>query len=295
MTPSVSRAARAMAGDKPVGRLAALPSWQVSEPYLLEAPVARNTRIGDRYFRLRLHAPAIARHARPGQFVMLTAAREARREPVLPRPMALLDWDAEAGHIDIIYGVVGPGTRLLTSFTTGERIVVTGPLGRGFDLDNGSDRVLLAGRGIGACSLTALAGAAVRRGIDVIALDSARHADALVGQGIYRSAGITSVIGVIDADGSSDIGLVAERLRAILGDRPARQIFTCGSARLFGLCRQLAEDSRADLQVSLEARMACGIGYCHGCSAGRRSADAEDPLICRDGPAFRWLGSEDEH
>lgn len=295
MTSNVSAAARTVAGDRLMGRLSPLPPWQVTAPSLVEAPVVCNTHVGDRYFWLRLHAPAITRHSRPGQFIMLSAVREARCEPVLPRPMALLDWDAEAGYIDVIYGVVGPGTRLLADFTVGERIVTTGPLGRGFDLDGASGRVLLAGRGIGTCSLTALAGAAVRRGIDVIALDSARHPAALVGQGIYRSAGVASVIGVTDADGSSDMSAVAGRLRAILDDRPVGQIFTCGSARLFGLCQQFAEDSGADLQVSLEAHMACGIGYCHGCSAGRRSADAEDPLICRDGPAFRWLGSEDEH
>jgi len=43
------------------------------------------------------------------------------------------------------------------------------------------------------------------------------------------------------------------------------------------------------VQVSLEAHMACGLGYCHGCATGTRTADEESPLICRDGPVFRLV------
>src|SRR5487761_1292944 len=111
MTSNVSAAARTVAGDRLMGRLSPLPPWQVTAPSLVEAPVVCNTHVGDRYFWLRLHAPAITRHSRPGQFIMLSAVREARCEPVLPRPMALLDWDAEAGYIDVIYGVVGASAR----------------------------------------------------------------------------------------------------------------------------------------------------------------------------------------
>lgn len=270
------------------GRLVPLPRAAGGEPALLEAPVLRNDRLGDRYVWLRLDAPAVARRALPGQFVMLTAARDADPGPVLPRPMALLDWDAGTGHVDVVYGVVGEGTARLASFAPGERMVTVGPLGRGFDLDAGSRRVLLVGRGIGTCSLTALARAAAGRGVEVVALDSARHPGALVGRSVYRDAGLDELIEVTDADGGSEVTRVEDRLRAVLRGRPVQQVFTCGSGRLFDLCRRLAADTDADLQVSLEAHMACGLGYCHGCSTGRRSDEAEDPLICRDGPVFRW-------
>ncbi|GAB0105191.1 dihydroorotate dehydrogenase electron transfer subunit [Nocardia sp. JMUB6875] len=272
------------------GRLATLPAWTTGVPGIAahHAEVLANSARGDRYWQLRLRAPDIAAVARPGQFVMLTAASGARLHPVLPRPMALYDWDIRAGWIDVVYGVVGEGSALLTEFRAGTAMTVVGPLGRGFDLDPAASSVLLIGRGIGVCSLTALAGQAARSGVETTVVLSARSRAALAGSEVLARHGIRDVITVLDSDGSS----TPERLTARLLDRfdtaPPAQIFTCGSERLTDLCARLATRWRADLQVSLEARMACGLGYCHGCSSGRGGSGVEDPLVCADGPVFRW-------
>jgi len=257
---------------------AALPA----SPVLLEARVMDHGPVTSEYLRLGLHAPAIADLAQPGQFVMLTVARDADTAPVLPRPMAIFRWERRTGRIEIVYRVVGEGTHRLSQWSVGQVIVTVGPLGRGFVIPSGTRRIVLLGRGIGTCSLTALAAVAAAQGVDVRALLSARHADALVGGDACRASGAREVREVVDNDGSSDIGLVGAWLkeRRALG---VDQIYVCGSGRLL----DLATATGVSVQVSLEAHMACGIGYCHGCASGHPGLGEESPLVCRDGPVFQ--------
>jgi dihydroorotate dehydrogenase electron transfer subunit len=258
-------------------------------PVVHRAPVLEHGQIADRYRFLRLHAPAIAERAQPGQFVMLTAARDGESAPVLPRPMALYRTDAVAGTVDVLYGVVGAGTRRLAGFRTGETMTVVGPLGRWFEIGSDVRSVLLVGRGIGTCSLTTVAQRAADTGVVINAVTSARHKAAVIGADLYREFGARSVHEVTDEDGTSDVASLFTRLTGELDADPPGLILTCGSERLVGLCERLAGRWRGTrIQVSVEAHMACGLGYCHGCASGARSEGDESPLICKDGPVFAW-------
>ncbi|MFI5610927.1 dihydroorotate oxidase electron transfer subunit [Amycolatopsis sp. NPDC051903] len=256
------------------------PTWHHAE-VLEHRPEA------DRYQYLRLHAPTIARTAAAGQFVMLTAARRGERGPVLPRPMAIYRRDAEAGTIEVVYGVVGDGTRKLTTFAAGEPMLVVGPLGRGFAVPADTGRVLLVGRGIGTCSLTTVAQDLAGSATALVAVASGRTPEALIGAQFYRDCGAERVLTVTDAEGTSGVEHLRGLLTSTLDAAPPRRILTCGSDRLAWLCRELADRWGAEVQVSLEAHMACGLGYCHGCATGTRSGPEESPLICKDGPVFR--------
>ena len=260
--------------------LPGLPTW-------LDAPVVLNEHDRDRYWHLVLRAPAIAAAVRPGQFVMLTQAQADVQGPVLPRPMAVSHADAEAGTIVIRYAVVGRGTRLLTTARPGQTLVTVGPLGRPFDFAaEKRGRVLLLGRGIGICSLTLLGARAVAAGHQVMAVSSARTRGSVIGTEHYRRSGVL-VREVNDDDGSSEIGELAASLRAEYGLTPPFLVAACGSRRLIALASQLGRDWGSDAQVSVEAPMACGLGYCHGCATGVPSTAAESPLVCSDGPVFR--------
>jgi dihydroorotate dehydrogenase electron transfer subunit len=258
------------------------------QPAYCDALVVANANVGDRYWQLRIEAPAIAECVAPGQFLMVTVASAGHWDPALPRPMAIFESNPREGTLDFVYGVVGRGTLQLTQFIAGERITVVGPLGRPFTLAQETRRVLLLGRGIGTCSLTILAGEAASRGLSVSALDSARHKGALVGRGAYERLGIASPFFVTDADGSSEVGKVRSLLVEHLSRRPPNQIFVCGSQRLLDLAADLAAEWGASVQVAVEAHMACGLGYCHGCASGLGAQARETPLVCRDGPVFRW-------
>ncbi len=283
-------------GEGPVpsmpGRLLVLPGAQqgaVSSPALCEATVIENRNVGDRYWLLRMRAPEVAAVVRPGQFVMLTVAREGEWDPVLPRPMAVFDSRPEEGEVDVIYGVVGRGTERLVRRRSGARIVTVGPLGKGFHLAPETRRVLLFGRGIGTCSLSMLAAAAVGRWFESVVVESARTPHALVGRPFFTRLPVTTLFSVTDRNGSSDPTVLEARLRRELAAFPPDQIFVCGSDRLLRLAGRFAGDWGPSVQVSVEAHMACGLGYCHGCSSGLRVAGDEAPLVCKDGPVFGWV------
>jgi dihydroorotate dehydrogenase electron transfer subunit len=259
------------------------------DPVAHRAEVVEHRGLGDRYRLLRLHAQAVSATALPGQFVMLTVARDGEAEPVLPRPMAVYRTDLHAETFDVLYGVVGSGTRRLATFSKGEQILTVGPLGRGFDLGARVRSVLLLGRGIGTCSLTTVASVARDRGIAVTAVASGRHLGAVIGAEHYRDCEVRSLHEVTDAEGSSDLGHVWQVVTRELDHDPPDLILTCGSHRLLTLSERLAGRwSSTQVQVSVEAHMACGLGYCHGCASGAPGVFAESPLICRDGPVFGW-------
>lgn len=260
--------------------------WQTG-PACGDAVVLYNMHHRDRYWRMRLQVPGLAGPAMPGQFAMLTVARPGEAAPPLPRPMAVFD-TGPGNEIEIVYGVVGSGTRRLTGFRAGERLLTVVPLGRGFAVPAGTRRMLLLGRGIGTCSLTLLAARAVAEGVDVTAVASGRHGDAVVGEDFYRECGAT-VIAVHDRDGSSDVGWLDRMLSARFDGDPPEFVAACGSRRLRALAGDLGRRWRAEVQVAMEAHMACGLGYCHGCSTGSATATSEAPLVCRDGPVFRLV------
>lgn len=275
-------------------RLQVLDRWpDAPAPQLDHAMVLTNVHVADRYWRLRILSPRITAVARPGQFVMITVADAGETGPVLPRPMAIYSTIPEAGTFDILYGIVGDGTKALSRRRVGATLTVVGPLGRGFEIAPETRKLLLIGRGIGTCSLTLVAQAAAKRGIEVTALDSARTAHALVADGEYVRVGVQRRFQVYDSDGSSDVDNVRDLLLETYGADGPDQVYTCGSQRLTVLADDLAQHWGADLQVSLEAHMACGLGYCHGCASGERTPTAETPLICREGPVFR-LGTQAE-
>jgi dihydroorotate dehydrogenase electron transfer subunit len=252
------------------------------------AEVLVNRRHTDRYRHLRLAAPKIAALAQPGQFVMLTAARDQAAGPVLPRPMAI--YTRQDGVIDILYAVIGDGTRALSRFVPGEQMVVVGPLGQGFVIRPDTARLLMIGRGIGTCSLTSVAQDLARESVELCVVTSGRDPGSVIGADLFREYGAAAVWAVSDADGSSGVDELRTRLCRELDGRPPQQILTCGSARLTRLSAELGARWGASVQVSLEAHMACGIGYCHGCATGVRGDALESPLICRDGPVFGLAG-----
>lgn len=254
-------------------------------PRLVRALVVAHERVTPLHWHMSLRAPEIAASALPGQFLMVTVGPGGEAPQALPRPMAISRVDGE--NIEFIYGVVGAGTERLAHTAIGDRVSIVGPLGQPFTRQAGTRRLLVIGRGIGSCSLTMLVDRAVAGGIEVTAVDSARTADMLVGVRYFREFGARELC-VNDADGTSAVAVLETTLREHFAHSgPPDQIAVCGSVRLTELARQIGREWDARVEVSIEAHMACGIGYCHGCSRGTRSATAEAPLVCKDGPVFQ--------
>jgi len=234
---------------------------------------------------MRLRDARVAGGA-PGQFVMLKPTRATDLHPILPRPMAVYRYLPASDEFEIVYRVIGTGTQVMSERTAGEIAELVGPVGQPFRLASSLDGLLVIGRGIGVCSITAAAEVAAARGARVYAVVSARRPDALVGLDLFAALG-AQVFPVTDTEGTSAPEHVAELVAPLLRLGRVQQVLVCGSNRLIDLAVRLAAPHGIDVQVSLEAHMACGIGYCHGCSHGAVGESEEAPLVCREGPVFR--------
>lgn len=256
------------------------------EPVWDESIVVAHDIVGTRYHRLTLRSPEIAATASAGQFVMVSVPESAGDRILLPRPMAIHRRHVDRGLIELIFNIVGRGTSALSSVTMGDRLLITGPLGRGFELPEVPGDLLLIGRGIGVCAIMGVVEDAAAEGKAAAVVLSANTQSSLIGLEDCAELGARA-IGVADEDGSSAVAPLGARLRAAFASAPPSAIMVCGSSRLTRLAADLAAEWGVEAQVSLEAHMACGIGYCHGCAAPVASADdKEGPLVCVDGPVF---------
>lgn len=236
-----------------------------------------------RYQRLTLYAPRIASSAQAGQFVMVSVPGPTDMVPPLPRPMAIHRRHPEQGVIELIVSPLGAGTTLLTRATPGSRLVVVGPLGRGFELDEAGGALLTISRGIGTCGVMGAIEDAVAQSRPHLAVLSGATSAQVVGLSDVRDLQ-ANVLVVDDVAGTSHVDALQPCLRELLDDTPPATIMTCGSRRLMDLSAVLGRGWGAQVQVSVEAHMACGLGYCHGCA--NSYGGSEGPLVCVDGPVF---------
>jgi dihydroorotate dehydrogenase electron transfer subunit len=242
-----------------------------------------------------LRAPALARGAYPGQFVMLRCSDDRaygepavahHDDPLLPRPMSYhrVREGVDGPEWAILYDVVGRGTAWLASRQPGERVYGWGPLGVGYRVGHASRNLLLAAGGIGIAPLVWLAEDAVAKGRTVTLIAGARTASML-----YPSSQLPHEVEVVITtdDGSAGRkGLVTEPFAELL--EWCDQAFVCGPTPMF---RAMAEVSRRakvrrSVQALLEERMGCGTGICYGCAVEvrKRGGGRQVKLVCKDGP-----------
>ncbi len=251
----------------------------------LERPAAHGT---SGSWLMWLKCPEIGGEAVPGQFVMVRCGAES----VLPRPFSLHRVN-DNGDIALLYAVWedGKGTGWLSRRQAGEKIELFGPLGNGFSVSPDSGRLLLVAGGMGIAPLRFLADVAVRQKKSVTLLMGASSAEHLLPDASppqeLPTAGIPSFnidIVKVTEDGSAGFkGLVTELIVNYI-DR-VDQVFACGPAGMYRTMAALSESfpKLKSAQVSLETRMACGLGTCYGCTIKTRRGLAQ---VCRDGPVF---------
>jgi dihydroorotate dehydrogenase electron transfer subunit len=267
----------------------------------MTAGVTENVLLARQTYRIRLHAPELARRIRPGQFLMVRLPGSA--DPLLGRPFALydtvLDSSGQPVGVDVVYLVVGKLTGLLAGVKAGESVEVWGPLGNGFAAYEGVDHVGLVAGGIGQTPFLALVrqllgargygGQAAKREAGRVSLYyGVRSADLAAGVEDFRSAG--AAVFLASDDGSvGHRGYVTELLR---GPAPAPdRLVGCGPAPMLRALAAAARDRNVPCHVSLETPMACGVGICFSCVTRVRTADGWDyRRVCVEGPVFDAAG-----
>ncbi|MBW2623474.1 MAG: dihydroorotate dehydrogenase electron transfer subunit [Deltaproteobacteria bacterium] len=260
----------------------------MSRKYDIICPIIENTRVASNTFLMRMAAPEIAKNIRPGQFVMVHTSVEPRANPLLRRPFSIHRTTLE-GEMFILYRPVGSETGRMSKMGPGEKLKVLGPLGNGFDLGLAEREAYLVAGGVGLAPIWALA-EALQGKAETRLFYGLRSADEVV-DFISGASGPVQPDEVIitTEDGSAGTGgLVTEPLAKALESRPA-PVFACGPRPMLAAIAALAREAGVKAQVSLEERMACGMGLCMSCSVETADSTSAEPAyirVCKEGPVF---------
>ncbi len=234
--------------------------------------------IAQNIFCMKLQCNEIAKIALPGQFINLYC-KEGKM--LLPRPISICEIDKEIGIVTLVYAVVGKGTKSFSRLKKGDTIKILGPLGNGFKIDKSVKIHILIGGGIGVPPLVELS--KHLKG-EVYAFLGFAHSPILTKE--LESNG--AKVFVATEDGSVGFkGNVIELLdkENIKGN----MIYGCGPRPMLKAVSKWAKEKGMKAQISMEERMACGIGVCVGCTCKIKKKDEKDwqnRKICTDGPVF---------
>lgn len=252
----------------------------VNEPGVILA----NDKVGPRLHVITIESPAIAERVQPGQFVHVKIP--GRNEHILRRPFSVYSKSAENHTIDILYQEVGALTEYLPLLKSGT-MEVLGPLGNTWNEE--CTCALIVGGGVGAAPLYMLAERLSAKGVPFDVVLGAQTKDALVAERRYQAICSGSVNCSTD-DGSYGragfcTSLVEERLaNGYSADgRPYDFLAVCGPEPLMRIVARQGAQAGVFTQVSLEKRMACGIGACLSCVVETKQGKKRS---CVDGPVF---------
>lgn len=254
-----------------------------------KAQVLWNQAVAPGCYRMGLECSGELTRARPGQFVMLRTSEQL--SPLLRRPFSIhgmMETERGVGGIQILYKVVGEGTRLLADMAGGSTVDLLGPLGTHFRLPQRGRRIVLAAGGIGVAPLTFLASELVKAGFkpdDMTVFIGGRTQSELLCRQDFQRLGIG--VHLTTDDGSAgDACLVTHPLEASVSRTPPDMLYACGPPPMLTCIVGIAEKFGVPCQVSIESLMACGMGACLGCAVESRRPDARFLHACLDGPVL---------
>ena len=239
--------------------------------------ILANEAINANVKRMVIEAPQIAEAAQPGQFVHVKKLDSVN---FLRRPFSIADADRENGTITLIYRIVGKGTAEYAAMKVGEAFSILGPIGNGFALKDG--RPLLVGGGVGIAPLIYLSRQLKDK--KPILLIGGKNKDEVFWEKYLQE--FADKIYITTDDGSVGFkGFTVQLLPQILAENNIEHIYTCGPNIMMEGVAKLAHKHDIDCQVSLEKRMACGIGVCLGCTfEGKLTGKRRK--VCTEGPVF---------
>lgn len=263
----------------------------------MRAVITENVRLTDDIFSMWIEAGEIARRAGSGQFVNLYCRDSSR---LLPRPISICEINREKGRIRLVYRVAGKGTGEFSQLVDGDFIEVMGPLGNGFRLSSAGNsfiegdsfhedsgrkvfpgKALIIGGGVGIPPLLELA-RELKCDKDIVL----GYRDKTYLDGEFLSFGN---VYISTEDGSRGIrGNVMDAVREhkLYPDI----IYACGPAPMLRAVKAYAAGLGIRAQLSLEERMACGVGACLGCVCASTEVDPHSNMknkrVCKEGPVF---------
>lgn len=246
------------------------------------AVVVSQEMLSDGIFSMWIQTEAAA-SAKPGQFISMYTNDGSK---LLPRPISICEIDAKQGRLRVVYRVTGEntGTKQFSEMKAGDILPMIGPLGNGFPYEKAEGkRVFLMGGGIGVPPILELAKQMKCEKKQIVV--GYRDSQTFLKEQFEQNGEVY----ISSEDGS--VGTKGNVMNAIAENRlSADMIFACGPTPMLRAIKTYAEENGIECYISLEERMACGIGACLACVCKSKEKDhhsnVNNKRICKDGPVF---------
>jgi NAD(P)H-flavin reductase len=239
--------------------------------------ISRET-LGAKIHLFKIEAPAVARKAQPGQFVVVRVDERGERIP-----LTIADWDEKEGSVSMVFMEVGATTFRLAQLKAGDFIAdFIGPLGVPSDIEKFGTVVCVAG-GVGVAVITPIAKALKEKGNNIISILGARSKDLLFWEDKLRNASHQLIVTTDDGTYGRK-GVVTEPLKELLesGEKIDR-VIAIGPTVMMKFCAKTTQPFAVKTIVSLNPIMVDGTGMCGCC---RVSVGGATKFACVDGPDF---------
>ena len=225
----------------------------------------------------------MAKDASAGQFIGVYPDNASN---LLPRPISICEVDREKRALRIVYRVAGKGTAEFSAWQPGQEVWLLGVLGNGFPIEAAKGKkVVLMGGGIGIPPMLQLARELAAADEDVTIIAGYRDAQLFIKEELDKYGRVY----VATEDGSCG---TRGNVLTVMEEKQieADMIMACGPLPMLRAIKAYAQENRINAYVSLEERMACGVGACLGCVCKTTHKDAHSHVnnarICTDGPVF---------
>ena len=246
-----------------------------------QALVVSQKMLAEGIFSMWIKTEAAA-DAKPGQFISMYTNDGSK---LLPRPISICEIDTETSKLRVVYRVTAEktGTEQFSKMKAGDTLPIIGPLGNGFPLEAGKGkRAFLIGGGIGVPPILELA---KQLDCEKQIIMGYRDADTFLKEQFEENG----TVYISTEDGS--VGTKGNVMDAIRENGlEADIIYACGPTPMLRAIKQYAEEQGIECYISLEERMACGIGACLACVCQSKEKDhhsnVNNKRICKDGPVF---------
>lgn len=237
----------------------------------------------------------LADQAKPGQFISVYTQNKST---LLPRPISICEVDKQNKRLRIVYRVVGKGTDEFSKYRAGNKVDILGTLGNGFPIEEvAGKRVFLMGGGIGIPPMLETAKQLCGKSAQTDIIVGYRNNDLFLKKDLeqYGNVYIATEDGSVGTKGN--VMNAMEAMASIEENAlQADVILACGPMPMLRAIKNYAQEHNITAYISLEERMACGVGACLGCVVKTREVDhhshVNNARICTDGPVY--LASEVE-